>query len=163
MNDVGTRQQELTLSSEADTDRLGRLLAQLLPDGTTVALLGTLGAGKTRLVKAIAAACDIDPQTVISPTFVLVQEYDAKRQLYHMDAYRIKDDDEFLELGPEEYFNSDGITFVEWADRVVGCMPRSYVEIEIFVTGETDRRVVIVAQGKAPAEWLTNLAASWNA
>lgn len=163
MNDVDARQHELTLTSEADTDRLGRLLAQLLPDGTTVALLGTLGAGKTRLVKAIAAACDIDPQTVISPTFVLVQEYDAKRQLYHMDAYRIKDDDEFLELGPEEYFNSDGITFVEWADRVVGCMPRSYVEIEIFVTGETDRRVVIAAKGKAPAEWLTKLAASWNA
>ncbi|PQO44361.1 tRNA (adenosine(37)-N6)-threonylcarbamoyltransferase complex ATPase subunit type 1 TsaE [Blastopirellula marina] len=162
MNEVETRQIELTLASEADTDRLGKLLAELLPSGTTVALLGTLGAGKTRLVKAIAAACEIDPQAVISPTFVLVQEYDAKRQLYHMDAYRIKDDDEFLELGPEEYFNSDGITFVEWADRVVGCMPRSYVEIEIFVTGETDRRVVVAAKGKAPADWLPELAASWK-
>lgn len=162
MNEVATRQIELTLASEADTDRLGRLLAELLPDGTTVALLGTLGAGKTRLVKAIAAACEIDPQAVISPTFVLVQEYDAKRQLYHMDAYRIKDDDEFLELGPEEYFNSDGITFVEWADRVVGCLPRSYVEIEIFVTGETDRRVAVAAKGKAPADWLAKLAASWQ-
>ncbi|MCC9607804.1 tRNA (adenosine(37)-N6)-threonylcarbamoyltransferase complex ATPase subunit type 1 TsaE [Blastopirellula sp. JC732] len=162
MNDVDTRQLELTLTSEADTDRLGGLLAELLPDGTTVALLGTLGAGKTRLVKAIASACEIDPQAVISPTFVLVQEYDAKRQLYHMDAYRIKDDDEFLELGPEEYFNSEGITFVEWADRVIGCMPRSYVEIEIFVTGETDRRVVIAAKGKAPAEWLATLASRWQ-
>ncbi|UUO09065.1 tRNA (adenosine(37)-N6)-threonylcarbamoyltransferase complex ATPase subunit type 1 TsaE [Blastopirellula sp. J2-11] len=158
MNDAANRQIELKLSSEVDTDRLGRLLAELLPDGTTIALLGTLGAGKTRLVKAIAAACEIDPQTVISPTFVLVQEYDAKRQLYHMDAYRIQDDDEFLELGPEEYFNSEGLTFVEWADRVVGCMPRSYVEIEIFVVGETERRVTIAPQGKAPADWIKQLA-----
>ena len=86
-------------ASEADTDRLGAALAGVLPPGTTIALNGTLGAGKTRLVQAIAAACGIDRQDVVSPTFVLCQRYQGDRMIYHLDAYRLHDDDEFRELG----------------------------------------------------------------
>ena len=135
-------------SDEAATDALGRVLAEVLPPGTTVALRGTLGAGKTRLTQAIAAAAGIDRGDVISPTFVLAREYYGRRTLYHIDAYRLEDEDEFEELGPDEYFESDGITLIEWADRVEGCLPREYVEIDIDITGSNTRRFVITAIGE---------------
>jgi tRNA threonylcarbamoyladenosine biosynthesis protein TsaE len=132
---------------EQETRRLGAALAAVLPPGTTVALVGTLGAGKTRLVQAIAAACGIPADEVTSPTFVLCQPYEAARTLYHLDAYRLKDDDEFLELGPEEYFESDGLTLIEWADRVENCLPTERIEIRIEVTGQQSRKFQITAIG----------------
>src|SRR5688572_16392277 len=107
---------------EADTKRLGAALAAVLPDGTTVALCGTLGAGKTRLVQAVAKACGVTGE-VVSPTFTLCHEYQGERTIYHLDAYRVRDDDEFLQLGVEEYFDSPALTFVEWGDRVINCLP----------------------------------------
>src|SRR5688500_870189 len=89
--------------SEADTERLGRRLGELLPAGAVVALDGPLGAGKTRLVQGLAAARGHDPLAVVSPTFTLVQEYRGERPVYHFDVYRLRDDDEFLNLGPDEY------------------------------------------------------------
>jgi tRNA threonylcarbamoyladenosine biosynthesis protein TsaE len=135
--------------SEADTDRLGKLLADVLPAGTVVALVGTLGAGKTRLVQAVAAALGVPRDEVTSPTFVLVNEYsDGRLPVYHFDAYRLRDEDEFNALGPEEYFEGAGITFVEWADRVERCLPRDYLEIQFEVTGETTRTIRIAAKSK---------------
>ena len=131
-----------------DTERLGVALAELLPDGTTIALCGTLGAGKTRLVQAIAAATGVHREEVVSPTFVLCHEYHGRRAIYHLDAYRLKDDDEFLQLGPEEYFESAGLTIVEWADRVAACLPIDRLEINITVTGDKSREFEIIARGQ---------------
>ena len=164
-----------TANDESDTDRFGAALADVLPAGSVVALVGTLGAGKTRLVQAIAKAVGIDPKEVVSPTFVLVHEYQAGpprkggvsapqnpglpagaeqaysrapvTSIYHLDAYRIRDDDEFRELGPEEYFESDGWTFVEWADRVIDCLPRDYLRIELEVMGPNLRRFTMAPIG----------------
>lgn len=133
--------------SEADTFRLGAALAERLPDGSVVALLGTLGAGKTRLVQAVAEGCGIRRRDVVSPTFVLIHEYPGDRMVYHIDAYRLKDEDEFLELGPEEYFESNGITLIEWADRVEDCLPRERLEIGIEVTGAETRQFELIARG----------------
>lgn len=129
------------------TERLGEALAELFPPGTTVALCGTLGAGKTRLVQAIAAALGVPRDAVVSPTFVLCHEYHGLRPIYHMDAYRLKDEDEFLELGPEEYFASPGITFIEWADRVATCLPPDRIEIHIVVSGPESRLFQFVTLG----------------
>ena len=134
-------------SSEEDTNRLGAALAELLPDGTTVALCGTLGAGKTRLVQAMAQGCGIARRQVVSPTFVICHEYHGRRDLVHLDAYRIQDDDEFLQLGPEEYFQSSAITLIEWADRISACMPEEYIQIDIQVTGQTTRKFKVAAVG----------------
>jgi tRNA threonylcarbamoyladenosine biosynthesis protein TsaE len=134
-------------TSEADTDRFGAALAAVLSPGTTIALTGTLGAGKTRLVQAIAAALGVPREEVVSPTFVLCQRYQGSRTIYHLDAYRLKDDDEFRELGPEEFFESDGLTIIEWADKVADCLPDERVEIEIEVTGRTSRRFSLRAIG----------------
>jgi tRNA threonylcarbamoyladenosine biosynthesis protein TsaE len=135
-------------ASETDTDRLGAALAAALPPGTTVALLGTLGAGKTRLVQAIAAVLGIQRGAVVSPTFVLCQKYEGRLPIYHLDAYRLRDDDEFRELGPEEFFESPGLTFVEWADKVADCLPDERIEIEMEITGPTSRRIVVRGIGE---------------
>lgn len=136
-------------NSEHDTERLGAALATALPPGTVVALIGPLGAGKTRLVQAVATALGVPPGRVTSPTFVLVNEYTGGRlPVYHFDTYRLKDDDEFLNLGPDEYFDSGGITFVEWADRVTTLLPPDRLEITIDVTSETERRIAL--RGTSP-------------
>ena len=132
---------------ESCTAALGAALAESLPDGTTVALCGTLGAGKTRLVQAIAEAAGVDRRSVVSPTFVLVQEYHGRRTIYHVDAYRLRDEDEFEALGVDEYFEGDGLVLIEWADRVPACLPRDRVEVHIEVTGELARRFEITAHG----------------
>ncbi len=134
---------------ESATQAFGAALAEVLPPGTTVALRGTLGAGKTRLVQAVAAGCGVPPEDVTSPSFVLVQEYHGRVLLYHIDAYRIADRQEFLELGPEEFFESQAITLVEWADRVADCLPPERLEIDIEITGPQSRRFVVNAVGTA--------------
>lgn len=130
-------------TSEADTDRLGAALAEFLPDGTVVALSGTLGAGKTRLAQAVAAASGIDRQQVTSPTFVLCQTYRGRRTIHHFDVYRLKDEQEFLELGPDEYFESDGLSLVEWADKVDHLLPSVRLDVSIEVIGPTQRRFTL--------------------
>lgn len=135
----------------AGTIALGRALAEHLPDGTVIALNGTLGAGKTRLVQAAAEACDIEAGTATSPTFVLINEYHGRRSIYHIDAYRVKDDAEFRALGPDEYFAGRGLTFVEWAERVAGCLPAERLEIEIDVLGDSARRFTARALGDSLA------------
>jgi tRNA threonylcarbamoyladenosine biosynthesis protein TsaE len=133
-----------TSTNESDTDRLGAALASALPPGTVIALVGTLGAGKTRLVQAVAAALGVPRANVTSPTFVLVNEYHGGRvPIYHFDTYRLKDDDEFLNLGPDEYFDGKGLTFVEWADRVEALLPVDRIEVNIDVTDETNRQITI--------------------
>jgi tRNA threonylcarbamoyladenosine biosynthesis protein TsaE len=132
---------------EDDTVALGAAVADALPDHAVVALNGTLGAGKTRLVQALAAALGVDPRDVVSPTFVLVQEYRGRRPIFHFDAYRVQDENEFWELGAGDYFSQPGVSLVEWAERVPGCMPSERLEISIEVTAPTSRRFVITAFG----------------
>jgi tRNA threonylcarbamoyladenosine biosynthesis protein TsaE len=135
---------------ETATERLGVILARSLPRPAVVALRGTLGAGKTRLARAMASGLGIDPDLVTSPTFVLLHEYPGETPLYHFDAYRLRGEDEFWRLGPDEYFGGEmgGITVVEWADRVAGCLPQERMEITIDVTGATERRFSMVALGE---------------
>lgn len=147
-------------ASEADTDRFGAALAAVLPPKTTIALCGTLGAGKTRLVQAIAAACGIYREDVVSPTFVLCQRYQGDRTIFHLDAYRLRDDDEFRELGPEEFFESSGLTVVEWADKVADCLPDERIEIDIEVTGATGRRFLVQGIGQPCEDIVTSLSAT---
>jgi tRNA threonylcarbamoyladenosine biosynthesis protein TsaE len=147
-------------ADETQTDALGAALAEVLPRGTVVALCGTLGAGKTRLVQAIAEACGLDRRNVTSPTFVLVQEHHGRRTIYHLDAYRLNSPDEFLDLGAEEYFQTDGLVLIEWADRVTDCLPADRLDIQVEVAGDTVRRFEITAHGPRCVEALEDLAAT---
>jgi len=132
------------------TQAFGRRLGQRLRPGSVVALVGALGAGKTQLARAIAEGLGIaDSRVVTSPTFVLVQEYAAQLPIYHFDAYRLKTEAEFADLGAHEYFEGDGVCLVEWADRVAGCLPAEHLRIALSATGENSRRARIEGRGGA--------------
>src|SRR6516164_7772954 len=99
------------------TQAFGRRLGRRLWPNVVIALIGELGSGKTQLTRAIAEGLGIaDSRVVTSPTFVLVQEYQARLPIYHFDAYRLKSEAEFADLGAHEYFESNGVCLVEWAD-----------------------------------------------
>jgi tRNA threonylcarbamoyladenosine biosynthesis protein TsaE len=143
-----TQKLTVSISGPAATDRLGQLLAENLPDGSVIALIGTLGAGKTRLVQAVAEQSGIEPGTVSSPTFVLLHEYVGNRPIYHFDSYRLESEEEFRRLGPDDYFEGTGLTFVEWGDKFPKILPRERLEIQIEITGETTRRVILTGYGE---------------
>ncbi len=133
----------------AETEALGRRLAMLLFPGAVVALIGSLGAGKTNLVRAIAAGLDIvNPAVVNSPTFVLIQEYAARMPIYHFDAYRLDKESDFADLGVHEYFDGTGVCLIEWADKVPTCLPAERLEIRITITAEDSRRIEIIGFGE---------------
>jgi tRNA threonylcarbamoyladenosine biosynthesis protein TsaE len=132
----------------AETEAFGRRLGHALFSGAVIALVGPLGAGKTHLVRAIAEGLDIpDARVVNSPTFVLIQEYDARLPIYHFDAYRLASAADFADLGAHEYFEGHGVCLVEWADRVAHCLPREHMQIRLTITGPESRRLEITAQG----------------
>ena len=145
--------------NEQATIRLGEALAAILPGSITIALIGTLGAGKTRFVRAVAEAAGADRGQVNSPTFVLVQEYEAKWPIYHFDTYRLQGDlEEFLALGAEEYLASAGVCFIEWADRVSEILPADHIAVEIKVTGETSRNFTFHGTGPRSVSLIEQLA-----
>lgn len=147
-------------ASVDETRSLGQTLGRLLAGGLTIGLVGPLGAGKTQLVKGIAVGNGLaDADQVTSPTFTLVNEYDGRLNVYHLDAYRLGDPREFISLGFEEFISSDAVVVVEWADRVTSVMPEDSVWIELIPTGETGRRFAFRATGERSASFLAAFAA----
>jgi tRNA threonylcarbamoyladenosine biosynthesis protein TsaE len=150
-----------TSHSEAETDQLGAALGRALASeggvsaqAALVALVGNLGAGKTRLARSIAVALGADERLVNSPTFILIQEYEASLPIYHCDAYRLKNVKEFLELGVDEIFQSPGVCLIEWAERVAAVLPPDHLRIEIEFAGPTSRRFELIAGGPKSARLL---------
>jgi tRNA threonylcarbamoyladenosine biosynthesis protein TsaE len=142
------------------TRSLGRALAERLFSGSVVALLGPLGAGKTFLVRAVAEGLGIsDSRVVSSPTFVLIQEYDARLPIYHFDAYRLPGESAFFDLGVYEYFEGKGVCLIEWADRVPACLPAEHLRVLLEVTGPTSRRAHLEGHGLRYRALVQNLGA----
>ncbi|MFI5457453.1 MAG: tRNA (adenosine(37)-N6)-threonylcarbamoyltransferase complex ATPase subunit type 1 TsaE [Isosphaerales bacterium] len=129
----------IELASEDDTTRLGRAIADLVEPGVVIGLVGPMGAGKTRLVRAIAEAQGVDPGAIASPTFVLIHEYQGRIPIYHFDAYRLETAEAFEDLGVAEYWSLGGLCLVEWADRVRGLLPPDCWMIALEPTGPTSR------------------------
>lgn len=130
-------------SSPAATQTLAAWLAASLPGGTLVALEGPLGAGKTALVKGVAEALGVDPACVTSPTFVIMQSYEGRRPLLHVDAFRLEQPEQFAALGAEEFFPPDGLVFIEWFSRVAAAAPPPDLEVRIEILRATSRRFVL--------------------
>lgn len=143
-------------ASEEETRRLGMALGEALVAGDIVALSGTLGAGKTRLVQGICAGLGVTRQLVNSPTFSLIQEYCGRLGVYHFDTYRLRSVDEFLELGALEYFDAGGICLIEWADRVAQVLPDDRLDVSISIVGELERKFQVVSRGPRSAQTLAN-------
>lgn len=150
-------------TSLEDTARIGQVIAACVQPITVIGLTGTLGAGKTFLVQAVAEVLGVDRQTVVSPTFSLIQVYKGHISLVHIDAWRIRDEDEFLELGIDEMLESPCLAMIEWAEKFAMMLPADRLNISIDVLDGTSRRFhfswpaksrVAAALGKALAESL---------
>ena len=137
----------IEIDSEDAMHAFGLRLAEVVEPRLVIGLIGDLGAGKTRLVAAAAEGLGAERGDVNSPTFVLIQEYEGRLPVYHFDTYRLKDEDEFLELGADDYMSGDGVCFIEWADRMTDVLPRDRLTIRIEVTGQKTRRLHLEAGG----------------
>lgn len=147
---------EFISGSPEETIELGERLSRGLRLGDCLALIGELGAGKTTLVKGLARGLGIAEDEVRSPTFILIREYRAGRlPLFHVDAYRIARAEELVEIGLEEYLLSDeGVTVIEWADRVSSIIPPGCIRIDLKIISEGERRISIcglTGAGASPA------------
>jgi tRNA threonylcarbamoyladenosine biosynthesis protein TsaE len=130
---------EIVSTSERDTLAAGEELARSLSPGDVVLLYGELGAGKTAFVRGLARGLGADPAEVSSPTFTLVQEYRGRVTLFHVDLYRL-DEQEVDDLGLDELVAGDGVVAVEWAERWRG-RPDDVIEVRIEDAGEDRRRI----------------------
>ncbi len=134
----------LTTHTEDETIALGDMLGRLLGAGDCVALVGELGAGKTRFVRGVAQGLSIDPRLVNSPTYVIVNEYEpaesqaASPPLVHLDAYRLSHSDDLSSLGWSSLEEIVGVVVVEWADRIASAIPPGAVWITLEHTAEPD-------------------------
>jgi len=120
-----------------ETEQLGFLIGSSIKSSELISLRGSLGAGKTVIAKGIARALEIT-EAIVSPTFTIIQEYCGTRPLIHMDLYRIEGIDDFEGIGGEELLYQDGITLIEWSEKIDEILPSStiYVSIEIENNGQ---------------------------
>ena len=136
---------EFDVFNHEQMHEFGLKLSSQLPNGTVVALLGDLGAGKTTLVRSVAKGLEID-EVVQSPTFNIMKLYlKGKRPLIHIDAYRLADLD--TDIGLDEYIGYEtGLTMIEWPQYIEKLLPKNTLFIEISITGETSRHLKIYSQ-----------------
>ncbi|MGN0702107.1 MAG: tRNA (adenosine(37)-N6)-threonylcarbamoyltransferase complex ATPase subunit type 1 TsaE [Lentihominibacter sp.] len=129
------------MKNEQDTRSFGRRLGEQVKPGTVIAMIGDLGTGKTTLTKAIAEGMGVT-ETITSPTFNIVKEYETGRlPLYHFDVYRVGDVEEMFEIGYEEYFFGKGVCVVEWADIIEELIPENAMTIRIQQGASPDERI----------------------
>jgi len=129
--------------SEAETEAVACSLAAGFQGGEVVLLSGELGAGKTAFVRGLARGVGADPETVGSPTFVLLTAYPGRLTLHHADLYRLRGDGDELELGLEELPGPSGVLAVEWADRLGWCPWGRAFRVSLEHRGEDRRRIAV--------------------
>jgi tRNA threonylcarbamoyladenosine biosynthesis protein TsaE len=130
--------------SVAQTELIAADLARSLVGGECIALEGPLGAGKTQFVRGLVAALGAEPRRVSSPTFVLLNIYSGGRiTVFHLDAYRVHGGEDFESIGFAELLEQMGVVVVEWASRVQKILPAKRINVQIEVTGESERRITI--------------------
>jgi tRNA threonylcarbamoyladenosine biosynthesis protein TsaE len=131
-------------SSPEETITIGERIAALLHKGSVVALRGGLGAGKTCLTKGIARGLGVTEE-VTSPTYTIISEYEGRLPFYHIDAYRLRGDDDFAALGADDALYGNGVTVIEWSERVANSIPDTALAIEISIL-EDARRLIAVKE-----------------
>src|SRR2546429_7972822 len=132
----------LVTGSAEETDATGERLGATLGAGDVVALSGELGAGKTVFVQGLVRALGVTTGAT-SPTFVLVNEYRGRLPVHHVDVYRTESLTELLDLGLEEMMDGDGVTVIEWAERLEPLLPPRAVRVSIVGVGDEPRAITI--------------------
>jgi tRNA threonylcarbamoyladenosine biosynthesis protein TsaE len=128
--------------SPEETQAIGERLGARLTAGAVVACTGELGAGKTCFLQGLARGLGVT-SGVTSPTFVLVNQYRGRLPVYHLDAYRTGSLTELVELGLEEMLDGDGVTVIEWADKLLALLPARTIHVRIEGLGDEPRRIAI--------------------
>ena len=128
--------------SEDETISLGKQIGSLLKKGDVIAMQGTLAAGKTTITKGIANSLGVEDD-ITSPTFCLVSEYEGKMPLYHIDVYRLDGAEDFETLGPEEMLYGEGVTIIEWSEKIMNVLPKSSIILKIDVETDNSRTITI--------------------
>jgi tRNA threonylcarbamoyladenosine biosynthesis protein TsaE len=133
------------ISKTVDTTiDIGMKLGRTLKRGDVVALFGQFGSGKTVLTKGIAKGLGVkDTRYVNSPSFVIIKEYPGRIPLYHFDLYRLDRAHSLESVGYDEYFYGNGVTVIEWAERVRKDLPKRHIEVKLAVCGDESRSIEI--------------------
>ena len=136
---------KLTTRSEMDTIELAQNLESEKFPNMVICLNGELGSGKTIFTKGFANALGII-ETVTSPTFNIIKEYDGELPLYHMDVYRLDGNTEGVVI--EDYFTKGGVVIIEWANTIKDILPEKRLDIKFKIAGENTRVLVVTPYGK---------------
>jgi len=138
----------LVARTSQETAEIGACLGQGLVPGDVVALTGELGSGKTCLVKGLSRGLGVsEASNVRSPSFVILNIYPGRHPLYHFDLYRIAHPAEFEDLGYREIFYGEGVTVIEWAEKILPLLPEERVEIQLSFLGDSGRGLEIEVKG----------------
>jgi tRNA threonylcarbamoyladenosine biosynthesis protein TsaE len=141
----------------AETRALGAALAQAARAGDLLSLVGELGAGKTQFAKGFGAGLGVT-DTIVSPSFVLMAEYRGRLPLFHIDLYRLADAAEALAGGLIDERQGEGVTLIEWAERMADAMPAAHLDVVIEGSGEEPRTITLRAGSPDYARYLDTLA-----
>ncbi|MFN7706967.1 MAG: tRNA (adenosine(37)-N6)-threonylcarbamoyltransferase complex ATPase subunit type 1 TsaE [Pirellulaceae bacterium] len=150
------------LKNLEDVRRLAQLIAKLAPIPSLIGLQGTLGAGKTTWTRMLVEAISQGRLAATSPTFQLVHRYPTDPPVYHVDAYRLKDDDEWWDLGVEEWMETPSLTVIEWADRVAKWLPQDRLTIVLECLDGDARCATIQSGGPRSFVWCQAIGRQWE-
>ncbi|MFH0739269.1 MAG: tRNA (adenosine(37)-N6)-threonylcarbamoyltransferase complex ATPase subunit type 1 TsaE [Candidatus Omnitrophota bacterium] len=140
---------KISSRSVKETLHIGKVIAKSLDKGDIVCLFGGLGSGKTVLTKGIASGLGIRKSDILSPTFVLMHPYlKARLPLFHFDLYRLSSPKDILDVGYEEYFYDEGITVIEWAERLKYLLPKDFLGIRLYLKERSRRSLELFAAGQ---------------
>ena len=134
--------------TEDDMVTLGRQIGESCKPGSVISLRGSLGAGKTVLTRGVARSLGIE-EAIVSPTFTLLQEYQGRLPMYHMDLYRITSEEDFQMIGGEDMLYSDGICLIEWSEVINDMLPKQTLFIQIQVNPDQSRTVTLTGGWEA--------------
>jgi tRNA threonylcarbamoyladenosine biosynthesis protein TsaE len=140
----------LVSQSPEETQAIGERLGARLTAGAVVACTGALGAGKTCFLQGLARGLGVATD-VTSPTFVLINQYRGRLPVYHLDAYRTGSLTELVDLGIEEMLHGDGVTVVEWADKLLPLLPARTIHVHLNGLGDEPREIRIEEPVSDPA------------
>lgn len=130
-------------NSAEETIELGEKIGSLLQKGDIIALQGNLAAGKTTITKGIARSLGVKDE-ITSPTFCLISEYEGRMPLYHMDVYRLDGGDDFINLGVEDLIYGDGVSLIEWSEKIMDELPQNTIILRLETVGDTDGRDITI-------------------
>jgi tRNA threonylcarbamoyladenosine biosynthesis protein TsaE len=153
---------QITTGSARETRQLGQLFGGLAEAGLVVLLSGQLGAGKTCFAQGVGSGLGLAPSSpVTSPSYTLLNIHQGRLPFYHFDLYRLTQVDDLADLGYDEYAEGDGLTMVEWADRMTGALSSS-IDVAIESLGGEQRKIRFVARDDRGAELLGQLVQKWS-